>query len=75
MPAKKEPVISVEFIPNSFVHLNYYQVSTVVVKKNNLEEVTEVEFTMTNSKIWNFADSNAAWAYSQYQKIVNKEND
>jgi hypothetical protein len=75
MAVKKEPVVIVEFAPRQFVYLNYYQVSTVIVGKNELEEITEVQFTMTNSSSWNFKNDIAADAYRQYLRLVNKEND
>lgn len=75
MAVRKEPVISVEFLPNTFVHLNYYQVSSVLVTKNESEEILKTQFTMTNNMTWEFTSGNAEWAYSQYQRILNKEND
>lgn len=75
MAAKKEPVISVELEPGYFVYLNYYQISTVVVARTTEEDIVGATFSMNNGGSWKFKNDIAAWAFSQYQKIVNKEND
>lgn len=75
MAVKKEPVIRVELMPGSFITLNYYQIAYAVDTRNQAEEVVQVEFGMTTGKTFDFRKEVAVSAFSQYQKIVNKEND
>lgn len=75
MPMKKEPTIRVELTQGLFVTLNYYQIAYVVDIRNEAGEIVQVTFGMTTGKTFDLAKEAAVSAFSQYQRIINKEND
>ena len=75
MLKKRESVITVQNTPDTETNINYYQVSTAIASFDEKRQVYRVDFSMCNGERIGFVGDVAASAYSQYQKIVNKEND